>query len=79
MTFLIQERVPNYSKCSKSKFLFYCISSFVGADKVIAGIKEALAVAISEAIEITGKTDGFLANELIKIGMPAQVRPFTDS
>eukprot|EP00012_Vannella_robusta_P002815 CAMPEP_0206186014 /NCGR_PEP_ID=MMETSP0166-20121206/2160_1 /ASSEMBLY_ACC=CAM_ASM_000260 /TAXON_ID=95228 /ORGANISM="Vannella robusta, Strain DIVA3 518/3/11/1/6" /LENGTH=251 /DNA_ID=CAMNT_0053601337 /DNA_START=48 /DNA_END=803 /DNA_ORIENTATION=- len=74
----VQEAVDDVSDPGTSAELQQVFEN-LGADKVIAGIKEALAVAISEAIEITGKTDGFLANELIKIGMPAQVRPFTDS
>mmetsp|Transcript_131851 Transcript_131851/g.196511 ORF Transcript_131851/g.196511 Transcript_131851/m.196511 type:complete len:241 (+) Transcript_131851:10-732(+) len=51
----------------------------LGADKVIAGIKEALALAIAEAIDITGKPGGFLQNDLIKIQLPPQMRPFTDT
>eukprot|EP00011_Vannellida_sp_DIVA3-517-6-12_P001933 CAMPEP_0114612430 /NCGR_PEP_ID=MMETSP0168-20121206/4617_1 /TAXON_ID=95228 ORGANISM="Vannella sp., Strain DIVA3 517/6/12" /NCGR_SAMPLE_ID=MMETSP0168 /ASSEMBLY_ACC=CAM_ASM_000044 /LENGTH=289 /DNA_ID=CAMNT_0001823413 /DNA_START=41 /DNA_END=911 /DNA_ORIENTATION=+ len=51
----------------------------LGVDKVIEGIKEALSVAIAKAVDITGHTDGFLANELIKISLPPQVRAFEDA
>jgi len=49
----------------------------LGLEKVIAGIKEALVVAVRNAIALTGKHDGFLANELIKITMPHEAQAVT--
>ena len=51
----------------------------LGIDKVIEGIREALSLAIGKAVELTGKTDGFMLNDVIKIGLPPQVRAFEDA
>ena len=42
--------------------------------KIGAGLKEALKVGIDNAIKLTGKTDGYFANELIKITMPQKLQ-----
>lgn len=44
----------------------------------IAGIKEALAVGTRNAVKSLGKTDGYFANEAVKILMPDKVRRLTD-
>lgn len=41
------------------------------------GLKEALRVASERAVGSSSKTDGFLGNELIRIGMPSQIAPMT--
>lgn len=41
------------------------------------GLKEALRVASERAVVSSSKTDGFLGNELIRIGMPSQIAPMT--
>lgn len=41
------------------------------------GLKEALRVASERAVGSSSKTDGFLGNELIRIGMPAKIAPMT--
>ena len=38
-------------------------------------LKEALAQGVESAINSLGKTDGFLANDLVRIAMPDQVSP----
>ena len=42
--------------------------------KVASGLKEALKVGAANAVKLTGKTDGYFANEAIKIGMPRNLR-----
>jgi hypothetical protein len=43
--------------------------------KVASGLKEALKVGASNAVKLTGKTDGYFGNEAIKILMPSNLRP----
>jgi Protein of unknown function (DUF4197) len=45
-----------------------------GNDKIIAGLKEALNVSTGKAVAITGRPDGFLKNEAIKILLPEKLR-----
>lgn len=40
-----------------------------------SGLKEALQVASERAVGSSSKTDGFLGNELIRIGLPSQIEP----
>jgi hypothetical protein len=42
-------------------------------DKIIAGLKEALQVSTGKAVALTGKPDGFLRNEAIKILLPPKL------
>jgi len=42
--------------------------------KIANGLKEALRVGAANAVSITGKKDGFFANELIKILLPEPIR-----
>jgi len=42
-------------------------------DKIIAGLKQALQVSTSKAVAITGKPDGFLKNQAIKILLPPKL------
>jgi hypothetical protein len=42
--------------------------------KVVSGLKEALQVGTQNAVNLTGKTDGYLANQAIKILMPEKLR-----
>jgi hypothetical protein len=44
-------------------------------DKIVAGLKEALQVSTGKAVALTGKPDGFLKNEAIKILLPEKLRP----
>jgi hypothetical protein len=44
--------------------------------KIGAGLKEALQVATEKAVSLTGKTDGYFSNQLIKILMPEKLRNF---
>jgi hypothetical protein len=46
----------------------------LGNDKIIAGLKEALQVSTQKAVAITGKPDGFLRNEAIKILLPPKLQ-----
>lgn len=42
------------------------VSSGLGEDKVIAGLKEALGVGTGNAVNLTGVTGGFLQNEAVE-------------
>ena len=44
--------------------------------KIGAGLKEALQVATEKTVGLTGKTDGYFANQAIKILMPERLRSF---
>src|SRR5205823_4307744 len=41
-------------------------------DKIVAGLKEALTVSTRNAVASTGRPDGFLKNEAIKILVPGK-------
>jgi hypothetical protein len=43
---------------------------------IAAGLKEALQVGTGNAVNLTGKTDGYLRNQAIKILMPEQLQAF---
>jgi len=43
-------------------------------DKIIAGLKQALQISTGKAVAATGKPDGFLKNEAIKIPLPAKLQ-----
>lgn len=43
-------------------------------DTVVSGLKEALHVGTGNAVDITGKLDGYLLNEAIKILMPEKLQ-----
>jgi hypothetical protein len=49
-------------------------TSGLGNDKIIAGLKQALQVSTGKAVAVTGKTDGFLKNEAIKILLPPKLK-----
>jgi len=42
--------------------------------KIASGLKEALQVGTQNAVNLTGKTDGYFANQAIKILMPEKLR-----
>jgi Protein of unknown function (DUF4197) len=44
-------------------------------DKIIAGLKEALEVSTGKAVALTGRHDGFLRNEAIRIFLPPKLEP----
>jgi uncharacterized protein DUF4197 len=44
--------------------------------RIGAGLKEALQIATEKTVSLTGKTDGYFANEAIKILMPEKLRSF---
>lgn len=43
-------------------------------DQIIAGLKEALQVSTVKAVAVTGKSDGFLNNEAIRILLPPKIQ-----
>jgi len=43
-------------------------------DKIVAGLKQALQVSTSKAVSLTGRPDGFLKNEAIKILLPPKLQ-----
>jgi len=48
-------------------------TSGLSNDKIIAGLKQALQVSTTKAVARTGKPDGFLKNEAIKIVLPPKL------
>lgn len=48
-------------------------TSGLSEDKIIAGLKQALQVSTSKAVALTGRPDGFLKNEAIKIALPPKL------
>src|SRR5262249_45435376 len=49
-------------------------TSNLSNDKIIAGLKQALQVSTGKAVALTGKPDGFLKNEAIKIILPPKLQ-----
>lgn len=49
-------------------------SSTLSADKIGAGLKQALQISTGKAVAETGRPDGFLKNEAIKILLPDKLR-----
>lgn len=49
-------------------------STNLGNDKIAAGLKEALKISTNKAVATTGRPDGFLKNEAIKILLPPKLR-----
>jgi hypothetical protein len=49
-------------------------ASQLSDEKVASGLKEALQVGTGNAVQLTGRPDGYFGNEVIKILMPAQLR-----
>src|SRR5215813_13940147 len=49
-------------------------NSQLSDDKIIAGLKEALQVSTGKAVALTGKPDGFLKNQAIKILLPPKLQ-----
>jgi hypothetical protein len=45
-----------------------------GNDKIVSGLKEALQIGAGNAVNLTGKPDGFFANEAIKILLPEKLK-----
>ena len=45
-----------------------------GDDRIAAGLKEALTVSTRKSVASTGRVDGFLKNEAIKILLPEKLR-----
>ncbi len=43
-------------------------------DKIVAGLKQALQVSTTKAVALTGKPDGFLKNDAIKIVLPPKLQ-----
>ena len=50
------------------------LSQGLSNDKIISGLKQALTVSTGKAVASTGKPDGFLKNEAIKILLPDKLR-----
>jgi hypothetical protein len=57
------------------EFLSASDASSLTQEQVVAGLKEALEVATTKAIAITGRHDGFLKNEDIRILLPGKLQP----
>jgi hypothetical protein len=63
----IRQKVTGAAKSAES-------SRVLSNDKIVAGLKEALTVSTRKAVASTGRTDGFLRNEAIKILLPDKLR-----
>ena len=63
----IREKVTGAAKATNS-------SHALSNDKIVAGLKEALTLSTRNAVASTGRTDGFLRNEAIKILLPEKLR-----
>ena len=48
-------------------------TSGLSNEKIVAGLKQALQVSTAKAVALTGKRDGFLKNEAIKIVLPPRL------
>jgi hypothetical protein len=57
-----------------SKWLKSGSKDNVSSTDIVAGLKEALKIGSDNTVSLTGKTDGYFANEAIKILMPEQLR-----
>src|SRR5262244_2958162 len=53
-------------------------NSQLNDDKIIAGLKEALQVSTGKAVALTGKPDGFLKNQAIRILLPPKLQRVGD-
>ncbi len=49
-------------------------TSGLSDDKIIAGLKQALQVSTGRAVSLTGRPDGFLKNEAIRIALPPRLQ-----
>jgi len=49
-------------------------ASIAADDRIVAALKQALELATSKAVAVTGKPDGFLDNEAIRILLPPQLQ-----
>ena len=50
-------------------------TSGLSDEKIVAGLKQALEVGTSNAVALTGRHDGFLKNEAIRILLPPKLQP----
>lgn len=50
-------------------------TSGLSDNKIVAGLKQALQVSTSRAVALTGRPDGFLKNDAIKISLPPRLEP----
>src|ERR1039457_7090936 len=49
-------------------------ASSLSDDQIVAGVKQALELSTSKAVALTGRTDGFLFNENIRILLPPKLQ-----
>lgn len=50
-------------------------TSSLSDNKIVAGLKQALQVSTSRAVALTGRPNGFLKNDAIKISLPPRLEP----
>jgi len=72
----LKEQVDSFSSDGASTDK---LASVLSNDEVIAGLKQALEKGTEYAVEYLGKTDGFFANESVKIPMPEQLQMVEDT
>lgn len=65
----------------RSRLLLFCLAlcsttgfAQLNEDKIVSGLKEALAVSTNKAVALTGKHDGFLRNDAIRILLPPKLQ-----
>lgn len=67
--------------CGLGVVIFLCASALcaqlgqIGNSKIVSGLREALEIGTGNAINLTGRIDGFFKNAAIKILMPKQLEP----
>ncbi len=58
----------------KNKETTQTATSLLSNNEMVGGLKEALASGVESAIKTLGKKDGFMANSLVKIPLPASLK-----
>ena len=74
VAFLAAAALSTAQTIDPSKWLKSDSKSKLSNTDIVAGLKEALKVGSDNTVQLTGKTDGYFANEAIKILMPEQLR-----
>jgi len=79
MTIAVVLLIPTQPACADlSAFLKKAVtsntSSALTEGRIAEGLKEALTVGVTKAVELTSKKDGYLANPAIKIPLPEKIK-----
>lgn len=69
---LLQKGVDSFSQDMSQR------GAELSEDSIVSGLKEALQVGLSKAVDYSSKADGYLANPQIKIPMPDKIQNVAD-